>query len=282
MMNLCIRSNEVEVEFEFAESSQKYRIIRKHSRPKTSRSSGQTILEFQVLTEEGYKVLSGDTTTQTQQKINQILRMDYETFINSAFLRQGRADEFTKKRPNERKQVLSNILQLSVYDELEDRSKSLSKEQETVITQIESVISGMQDELSQKPLNEAEFNQAQSELLEAEKNSTAKELLLIGLRKGKGNLESKKAQLAELTSHTQDTERNYKLWNEQSLQCLTRIQSFEKLISQRSSIEENYRHLLDIRKQYQDMDLKFKMHNTLTQNQHKLEIIILKASEDLK
>jgi exonuclease SbcC len=121
------------VEFEFAVGPQRYRIIRKHSRPKTRKSSGQTILELQAITPEGYKVLSGNTVTQTQQIITGTLHMDYETFINSAFLRQGRADEFTKKRPGERKQVLGSILQLSAYDELEARAGEQAKEQETLI-----------------------------------------------------------------------------------------------------------------------------------------------------
>jgi DNA repair protein SbcC/Rad50 len=93
--------SEVEVDFEFAVNRQNYRIVRKHSKPKTSKSSGQTILELQAITPEGSKTLTADTVSQTQQKITQLLHMDYDTFINSAFIRQGHADEFTKKRPSE-------------------------------------------------------------------------------------------------------------------------------------------------------------------------------------
>ena len=42
--------------------------------------------------------------------------MDYDTFINSAFLLQGRADEFTNKTPAERKAVLASILGLEAYE----------------------------------------------------------------------------------------------------------------------------------------------------------------------
>jgi exonuclease SbcC len=61
--------NEVEVQFDFGLGKDQYRIIRKHSRPKTAKSSGQTLLEFQLASPEGYKVLSGDYCYQTQQKI---------------------------------------------------------------------------------------------------------------------------------------------------------------------------------------------------------------------
>ena len=39
---------ETEVEFDFAIGEQLYRIIRKHTRPRGRRASGQTILEFQI------------------------------------------------------------------------------------------------------------------------------------------------------------------------------------------------------------------------------------------
>src|SRR5690606_4172260 len=44
--------------------------------------------------------------------------IDYDTFINSAFLLQGRSDEFTRKKPGERKEILGKILGLDRYGRL--------------------------------------------------------------------------------------------------------------------------------------------------------------------
>ncbi len=132
--------SEMEVEFDFAVVQHQYRIIRKRSKPKRRGGSGQTILEFQVASGDGFKTITGDSVAQTQQKIIDTLHMDYDTFVNSAFLRQGHADEFTIKRPVERKQVLADILGLSFYDELETQAKALAKQQETETAQIESTI----------------------------------------------------------------------------------------------------------------------------------------------
>ncbi len=49
--------------------------------------------------------------------------MSYETFTNSSFIQQGRADSFTTSTPGERKRVLAEILELGYYDELEARAK---------------------------------------------------------------------------------------------------------------------------------------------------------------
>ena len=273
--------SEVEVEFEFAVETRRYRIIRKHSLPRNQKSSGQTLLEFQSITSQGYKTLSGDTASQTQQKIIQLLHMDYETFINSAFLRQGRADEFTKKRPGERKQVLSNILQLSIYDDLEERAKEAARKQETLLQQIDASLDSIQDELANKTAYETEFIQAENELVQAEKLTQEQESRLDSLRKDKEVLDSKKAQLTEVANHLLDTEKNYKLWNEQAQQCRNRVREYETLLEQRSGIEENYRRFIETRKQVLEFDQKLKHYNSLTQAKHHLEIAIVKAQEDL-
>jgi exonuclease SbcC len=67
------------------------------------------------------------------------IKLDYETFINSAYLRQGRADEFMLKRPTERKEILAELLKLNQYDELEERQKifpALSKDRRSSLSGI--------------------------------------------------------------------------------------------------------------------------------------------------
>ena len=41
--------------------------------------------------------------------------MDYETFTNTAFLKQGDADRFTTSTPSKRKETLAEVLDLSYY-----------------------------------------------------------------------------------------------------------------------------------------------------------------------
>jgi DNA repair protein SbcC/Rad50 len=273
--------NEVEVEFEFAAGTQRYRILRRHSRPKSQKSSGQTILEFQLATPEGFKVLSGDTTTQTQQKIIQLLHMDYETFVNSAFLRQGHADEFTKKRPADRKQVLGNILQLSAYDQLEELAKTRTREQSETIVQLETSLSSIREELIHKPFYEAEFARAQTELTESEKLMGDLEARLQNLRQNKQSLETKKIQLADLTTHIQEREMDCQRWKDQTRQCQLHIKTYEDLIARRDSILKDFNRLADARKLSQDLDQKFKQVNSLIQNKHRLEMAVVRAGEEL-
>jgi DNA repair protein SbcC/Rad50 len=114
--------DEAQVEFVFDLEEARYRVIRKRS---LRTRAGQSSLELQGYDPEKnqYRSLSGNSIRETEAKISQILHMDYETFINSVFILQGKADEFTVKRPGERKRILAGILGLSLFDELETRAK---------------------------------------------------------------------------------------------------------------------------------------------------------------
>lgn len=97
-------------------------------------------MEFQVFNQEDseYISLTCPTTRETQEKITKTLRIDYKTFINSAFILQGRIDEFSRKSARERKEILSEILGLSRYDELANLAKSHLREINNIITTKES------------------------------------------------------------------------------------------------------------------------------------------------
>ena len=148
---------EMWVDLTFIHEGERYRVRRarqKTSAKAGSKSTSKGTLDFQVfslrqpvlaaahVTTVGSAGESGDSGTQdgswrsltsasmreTQKTINDLLRMDFETFVNSAYLRQGRADEFTTRAPADRKQILSEILGLSYFDRLQEKAKERGRE----------------------------------------------------------------------------------------------------------------------------------------------------------
>ncbi|MFS8507281.1 MAG: hypothetical protein LVQ75_04250 [Candidatus Babeliales bacterium] len=110
----------------------KYRIRRDYS---TKYGKPHAYLEFGLLQQDDYFVsLTDKTIKKTQEKIENTLGLDYETFINSSFLRQGQANEFSKKSAKERKELLSTILGLHHYDKAKtfvlEKVRSLSTNKE--------------------------------------------------------------------------------------------------------------------------------------------------------
>ncbi|RMF02172.1 MAG: SMC family ATPase, partial [Chloroflexi bacterium] len=134
---------EMEVEFTFQLAENVYRIVRKRDASKRGRSN----LSFQVEDAGGWRTLTENSLRATEKKINQLLQLDYDTFINSAFLLQGRADEFTTKRPAERKKILSDILGLELYDQYAERAKKRANQKESEAKIIEADIQRIEQEL---------------------------------------------------------------------------------------------------------------------------------------
>ncbi len=125
-------ADEARVDFLFTCDRQTYRVSR------TRRRNKDTQLEFQVQLESGrFRSLTAKTMKATQGKINQTLHLDYETFINSAYLRQGDDDEFMLQGATKRKEVLGKLLKLSEYDELAEQAKEAARQFQGQAEQIE-------------------------------------------------------------------------------------------------------------------------------------------------
>lgn len=142
------REQEAQVDFIFESQGQIYRVFRSRQRQQS------TVLEFQVAqggvaTDLNYQFrsLTERGVRATQQRINETLKLDYETFINSAYLRQGRADEFMLKRPSERKQILADLLKLQDYDDLADRAKEKARDYKAQGTVLEQSLRLLEEQL---------------------------------------------------------------------------------------------------------------------------------------
>ena len=81
--------NTAEVVFTFDYENNRYRV----QRIKTVNKP--TLLEFAVLDPDGkWRPLTEHSLRETEERIVQTLRMDYDTFTNASFFLQGRADQF--------------------------------------------------------------------------------------------------------------------------------------------------------------------------------------------
>lgn len=114
--NKLIRSNEkqMEVTFDFKIDDVLYRVVRGRDRQKNK--TELTLSRF-----NGKKwIPEGDSKIRsTNQKIIQLVGMDYEVFRNSVFFRQHEVSTFAKISSSERKNIVRSILQLDRYDRYE-------------------------------------------------------------------------------------------------------------------------------------------------------------------
>lgn len=272
---------ETQVEFDFTIGQQTCRIIRKHSRPKKAKGSGQSSLDLLIanpsIGKDSFQTISGNTMRETEQKIRDLLHMDYETFVNSAFLRQGHADEFTIASPGDRKKVLAGILGLSRYDELEEEARETAKGQEKAREIAESAIKDIADELAQRPACEAQLAQAQNELSDLEKVISAGETSLNALRQKKELLENKQQQLNQIEKHIAETERNLARWNSQIKQHQARIREYEAVMDRHVEIESGYSRFIAAKNVNEELSKKVTLARGLDKRKHEMEVAIERA-----
>jgi exonuclease SbcC len=150
---------EMRVVLTFDQEAQRYRVLRQR---KAGRR-GASLLELQVWEPAagGWKSLSEAGIRETQAKIDALLRLDYETFVNSALLVQGRADEFTTKTPAERKQVLGKILGLERWETYEQRARERAGETRAAIQRLEGWMAEIDAALARRKEHQEEMAAAE-------------------------------------------------------------------------------------------------------------------------
>ncbi len=141
--------NEMEVALDFQQEGMRYRVVRRRSR---AGRGGRGALDLLVFDADDFpRLINEEGRRRTQDKINQILRLDYETFAHSAFLRQGRADAFTLKTAAERKRILADILGLEQWREYEEVVKTRLNGIASQIDIIKHDISRIEEEIAREP-----------------------------------------------------------------------------------------------------------------------------------
>jgi exonuclease SbcC len=188
---------EMRVALTFDQSGQRFKVIRQRKGGKR----GSSLLEFQAwdASSETWSGISEGAIRETQAKIDEVVRLDYDTFVNSAFLVQGRADEFTTKTPTQRKQVLSTILGLSQWERYEDRAKDQLRSVQDDIQRLDGRLEEIERELSQRQVYEEEGEQAEQGAVEAAEKLEAAEAQWADLEGARAELVTLQRQIDDLT-----------------------------------------------------------------------------------
>ncbi len=235
---VALGATEMMVELEFTLDGQDYRVIRRRIRGKRG---GQSQLDFQVRDGNEWRSLTPGGIRETQQLIIRTLRMDYEMFANSAYLRQGRADEFTRKEPAKRKQVLADILGLSIYDELEGRAKERARNIEGQIRGLEGQIGELRRQAERYDLLVEEVRAAEERVADALARAEAARQALEEATASVQKLEQVRTIRDNLHTQIQQRRREREdqaQWLDRQMETQKRAEAW---IARRAEIEEGIR-----------------------------------------
>ena len=250
-------ATEALVDFLFQCQQQTYRILR-------SRHRGQvSTLEFQVQIPSGFRSLTERGIRATQQLILQHLKLDYDTFINSAYLRQGRADEFMLKRPSDRKQILADLLKLDQYDALAEQAKEQSRQLKAEQTSLERSLEVIAQQLQQAPTLAAEQLQLDQALAQMQQQQEADLQTLRQLQQLQQQRHSWTEQQAFQQQQAETLEQDCHRLQQELLAVRQQVQQLETVLRDAERITERYGQLQALQAEEESQNGKFQLHQAL-------------------
>ncbi len=226
----------MEVEFEFELDRNVYRVLRKRE----SRGRGQSVLELQIQADDTFRPLTETSVRATQERINALLRMDYDTFVNSAYIQQGKADAFTTMAPADRKALLSQILGLEEYAAYEERAKGRVKETERALAAVETRLAEVAAELARRPDYELAERRAQDDVADLSTRVRAAENALQASQRQQQELQAAQRELDDLQRRLRQVEADVADAGRDLAARRSRQAADQALLDQQADIEAGY------------------------------------------
>ena len=241
-----VKAAEVALTFQHEENT--YRVQRTLPRNKN------TMLEFQVRNHDAWKPLTEKTTRETQARIEQTLRLDFDTFVNASFFLQGKADQFTQQNATRRKEVLSNILGLGMWEEYKNKTAEKRKSLEREVDEIDGRIREIDAELSEEDLRKARLAELEASLKLLTAQRTAQESVLENFRRN-AVLIGEQRKMTAMLSERLERERLARAGLEERLTARQADRdSYADLVHRSKEVESAYRAWQKSRQELEEWD----------------------------
>ncbi|NES95892.1 MAG: exonuclease subunit SbcC [Desertifilum sp. SIO1I2] len=255
---------DMRVNFTFQKDDRTYRAIR-------SRHAGQSsTLEFQIQAESGFRPLTERGMRATQQLINQHLKLDYDTFVNSAYLRQGRADEFMLKRPTERKEVLASLLHLDQYEALAEQAKERSREFKGQVDLLTYNWKTLQSQVESQATHATEIANLESAIADLNASQDIARQQLQSWQVLRLEQQAQQQQLEWHRTQQHNLTQDYQRGLAEYQSALGRQQEVESLLAQEGAIAQAYSQFQYLQSTEESLSQKFAAH---TQVQSQLRLL---------
>lgn len=229
-----------EVIFEFEYERNIYRVQRTARREKTNQ------LEFQMLqptpddAAQVWKPLTESTQRDTQKRIEQILRMDYETFINASFFLQGQADLFTQQRPSDRKRILGSILGLEAWETYRQNTADRRKEIETQVGSLQGRLKEITAELGEEKTRRERLRELEDELSRLVETRKNQEVVLESMRRSAAAFEERRKGVQASLRLAQASEARLQDMRVRLEQRQSELDTFASLLERADQVQVDY------------------------------------------
>jgi exonuclease SbcC len=243
-----LNSSAAEVALTFTHEDNTYRIQRTLPRNKS------TVLEFQIKSDGSWRPLTEKTTRDTQARIEQTLHLDYDTFVNASFFLQGKADQFTQQNPGRRKEVLSNILGLEMWEQYKNRSAERRKLIERDVDTIQARIAEIDTELAEEETRKARLAELESTLMQLTAARTAQESVLESIKMTAAALEEQRKLVATLNASLERSRTHLSGLEDRLADKQADRDSYADLVDRAKEIEAAHKEWQKLRRELEEWD----------------------------
>ncbi|MEP0763073.1 MAG: SMC family ATPase [Chloroflexota bacterium] len=241
--------SEMFVQLDFAQGDNLYRVVRRRQKPKKAGAAGRSTLDL-FAWDDGlnqWAAITAPSVNETTRRITELLRLEYETFVHSAFLQQGRADAFTVAAPGERKRLLSDILGLDQWEQYEERAK----ERLRAIKHNLDLFTMQIDEIARQELEEPglrrDLELREGDFAEAERRRVEAEARYAEVAGAEEQMDAAKARLAAAEHRIRQREHDLAEIDAELVRLQKRLAALESVVEERESIQEGYQRLQSAR-----------------------------------
>lgn len=239
-----LQSDTARVTLVFQYEGALYRVTRTNSRGETKTVEFDIQPEGNLPPGGNWKPLTERTLRETDQKIEQTLRLDYETFINAAFFLQGEADQFTQQNPSARKRILSRILGLEIWETYRKRAVRRRKDLEAEGAALEGRIAEIQAELDQEDQRRRELTELEEQLHRAVQARQAREESLREIQSLQAGLKEQRNLVQTISAQAEKIQ--------------DRLEDLTKRLESRRQDRASYQDLLDREEEIQEKSARWK------------------------
>ncbi|MCB0101137.1 MAG: SMC family ATPase [Anaerolineales bacterium] len=260
-LNQDVKAAEVVLTFEY--EGNVYRVQRTLPRNKS------TVLEFQVWSGEweaegggrkaegsGQKVEGGHwrpltekTTRDTQARIEQTLRLDYETFINASFFLQGKADQFTQKKASDRKTILGSILGLEIWETYKEKTANRRKELESEVNEIDGRVAEIEAELAEEDERKRRLAELEETLKQLSTAREVQESALENIRRNAALINEQRKSVETAQTQLKRVQDSLALVHERITTKENERAEYSALVGRAGEIESAYKAWQKVRKE---------------------------------
>jgi exonuclease SbcC len=261
-------SKAAEVCLIFAYEGNVYRVLRSKPRDKPA------VLEFHILQDQGpptdddgnwspvvwlsstatWKPLTERTLRDTEARIQETLRLDYDTFINASFFLQGKADQFTQQRPGDRKRILASILGLEIWERYRQQAADRRRGIELEIQALDGRLHEIAAELEEEGTRLKRLNDLEGELEVLSQAWANQEAALVEIRRAAATLEEQGRLVAVLARQLEDGEQRLSQLVSRHAEREEERRAFASRLERAAEIESAHASWLEVRARLEEWE----------------------------